>query len=198
MARKTKISDEQILEAARTMFQQHGFAATTAQIAEEAGISEGSIFRRWSSKDELMITALGVTPPRWIEHATALVDDPRPVAETLTELATLMLDFFLENLPKMTAMVSCGMAMRQKFLRSHDAPPVQGTRAVTNYLEKLRTEGRIRNTDPEIAARILVASLHHYAFADMTGLNDMMPMPRETYVRGVVDNLLRGIGPINE
>lgn len=198
MARKTTISDEQILEAARTMFRQYGFTATTAQIAEEAGVSEGSIFRRWSSKEELLVTALGVTPPRWIAHATALAGDERPVRETLTELATMLLDFFVENLPKLTAMVACGVDMRQKFLRSQDAPPVQGARALTNYFEQLRVQGRIRNADPEIAARMLMAALHHYAFAEMSGVNEMMPMPRETYVRGVVDNLLRGIGPINE
>jgi AcrR family transcriptional regulator len=198
MARTKKISDEQILEAARTVFSQRGFSATTSQIAAEAGISEGSIFRRWESKDELLITALGIPQPDWIDRVSAMADDERTVDEQLVELGTMLLDFFIENIPKMAAMVGCGVHMRQKIMRSHDSPPVQGVRAVTNYFALQRKEGRIRMTDPEIAARMFVGALHHYAFAEFAGLNDLMPMPRETYVRGIVDNLIRGIEQINE
>jgi len=194
MARTKKISNEQILVAARKMFDAHGFSATTSQIAEAAGISEGSIFRRWSSKDDLLIAALGVQRPPWVDGLEALSEDEeRPVAEQLEWLGLQMLDFFREHIPKMTAVLACGMAMRQKFMRSDNAPPVVGVRAVTEYFANLRKQGRIRFTDPEVAARMFVAAMVHYAMADIGGLNDLMPMPRETYVRGVVDNLLRGI-----
>lgn len=198
MARKTTITDDQILDAARTMFRRHGFAATTAQIADEAGISEGSIFRRWASKQELMMCALGVTPPRWVALAKTLQDDERPVEVQLTELTTAMLDFFLENIPQMVAMMSAGVAVRQKFMCSDDAPPVQGLRAIANYFAHLRANGSIRMSDPEIAARVLLATTHHYAFSEFAGLNEIMPMPKETYVRGIVDNLIRGVGANNE
>ncbi len=45
---------EDILEAARMLFLNHGFAGVTMQeIASEAGISTGAIYRYYSSKDEL-------------------------------------------------------------------------------------------------------------------------------------------------
>lgn len=198
MARTKTITDEQILDAARAMFREHGFTATTAQIAEEAGISEGSIFRRFASKQELMTCALGISKPRWAELARTLVGDERPVEVQLTELTTAMLEFFIENIPKMMAMMSAGVDMRQKLMRSPDAPPVMGLKAVANYFAQLRAVGRIRMADPEILARMLLAATHHYAFAEFAGLNEVLPLPRETYVRGVVDNLMRGLGPINE
>jgi len=198
MARTKSITDEQILDAARAMFREHGFSATTSQIAEEAGISEGSIFRRFASKQELMICALGISKPRWIELVEGLVDDVRPVDEQLTDLITAMLDFFIENMPKMTAMMAAGVDMREKMMRSPDSPPVKGMKAIANYFAQLREDGRIRMADPEILARMLLATTHHYAFSEFAGLNEVLPMPRETYVRGVVDNLMRGLGPINE
>lgn len=198
MARTKTITDEQILDAAREMFRVHGFAATTAQIAEQAGISEGSIFRRWASKQELMMTALGVTRPRWIDLAETLHTTDQSVEAQLTEITMSMLEFFCENIGKMTAMLSAGTHVRRKFMCAPDAPPVQGLRALANYFAQLRADGRIRVTDPEIAARMLLSATHHYAFSDFAGLNEIMPMPRETYARGIVDNLLRGIGPINE
>ena len=197
MARTKTITDEQILEATRVMFRRHGFAATTSQIAEEAGISEGSIFRRYASKQELMVCALGISRPRWIELAAELRGDERPLPEQLTELVTALLDFFIENIPKMTAMMACGHEMRRDMLRSPDAPPVLGLKALANYFALLRADGRIRMADPEILARMLLALTHHYAFAEFAGLNEILPMPRETYARGIVDSLMRGIGPEN-
>jgi hypothetical protein len=41
MARPVTISDEQILDAARAVFTEKGPRATTAEIAERAGVSEG-------------------------------------------------------------------------------------------------------------------------------------------------------------
>lgn len=198
MARTKTISDEQILDAARRMFEEHGFAATTSQIADAAGVSEGSIFRRWNSKDELMIAALGIRRPEWLDTVGALGESDRELEEQLTVLADQILDFFLEHLPKMTAMLSCGIQMKRKFLRSNDALPVQGVKAVTNFFAEHRRAGRIRMTDPEVIARMFVASIHHYAFAEFAGLNEMMPIPRETYIRGIVANLMQGIEPAAE
>ena len=44
MARKPSISDQQILAAARRVFLQNCSSATTAEVAREAGVAEGSIF----------------------------------------------------------------------------------------------------------------------------------------------------------
>jgi len=193
MARTKTITDEQILEAAREMFDRHGLTVTTAQIAEAAGVSEGSIYRRWESKQSLMIAAFGIRKPPAIEQMGELMESGKPIEEQLWIIANGLLDFFLENLPKMSALLACGLKMKEKILQSTDALPVQAVRAVMGFFEHHRRQGTIRTSDPEVAARMFVASIHHYAFAEYVGLNDMLPMPRETYVRGVVDTLLRGL-----
>jgi AcrR family transcriptional regulator len=50
MARPVTISDDQILDAARALFTEKGPRATTAEIAERAGVSEGILFKRYGSK----------------------------------------------------------------------------------------------------------------------------------------------------
>ena len=61
MARPRTISDAQLLSAAREVFVEQGFAATTASIAVRAGVSEGTLFKRFSTKEDLFAAALGLT-----------------------------------------------------------------------------------------------------------------------------------------
>lgn len=58
MARSRSITDEQILEAARAVFLEDGFSASTLEIARRAGISEASIFKRFSTKENLFLQLL--------------------------------------------------------------------------------------------------------------------------------------------
>ncbi len=75
MGRPRTISDDAILEAARAVFMRDGTQATTAGVAREAGVSEGTIFKRFRTKTELFQTALGVqarelcAPFEALEHA---------------------------------------------------------------------------------------------------------------------------------
>jgi AcrR family transcriptional regulator len=45
MARIPKITNEQILEAAREVFLEKGFSGSTLEIAARSGVSEASIFK---------------------------------------------------------------------------------------------------------------------------------------------------------
>ena len=59
MARPPSISNQQILDAARAVFLAHGLAkASTVDIARRAGVSEGSIFNRFPTKDDLFRAAM--------------------------------------------------------------------------------------------------------------------------------------------
>ena len=60
-----------IIEAALPLLRRHGLSVTTRQIAEEAGIAEGTIFRVFEDKDAL------------IQAALATVFDPEPVRRQL-------------------------------------------------------------------------------------------------------------------
>ena len=60
MPRPISIDDKTILDAARKVFLRHGYGATAAQVAREAGVSEGSLFKHFKTKNHLFLTALRV------------------------------------------------------------------------------------------------------------------------------------------
>lgn len=94
---------QQIVEAARARFASHGFARTSmADIVTESGLSNGAIYRYFTSKDEIVIavceqgtealpTALtGEAIAGFLEHVRALArdtDHARLVAQIYAEAA---------------------------------------------------------------------------------------------------------------
>lgn len=70
-----------IVEVAVPLLQEHGTALTTRQVAEAAGIAEGTVFRAFGSKEELVKAC-----------ATAVFDSTPAVAELRRIDTTLTLD----------------------------------------------------------------------------------------------------------
>ncbi|MEO6418509.1 MAG: helix-turn-helix domain-containing protein, partial [Polyangiaceae bacterium] len=60
--RPPTISDDRLLEAAREVFLARGIRATTAEVAERAHVSEGTIFHRYKTKDALFSAAMQFDP----------------------------------------------------------------------------------------------------------------------------------------
>jgi AcrR family transcriptional regulator len=194
LARTPSISNDQILEAAREIFLKKGFSATTAEIAERAGISEGTIYRRFSEKFELFRAAMELPYPHWLDRLEQQVGEGE-LFEVLTTVTLDMIDFFEEIVPKIHMIMSSGEfeATQEMFHKDENAPPVVSLRRLTDFFERERQIGRIGPCDPEVVARMLLGTCFHFAHAQHQGLNDIYPMPRQTYARSVVRNLLFGL-----
>ena len=98
-------------------------------------------------------------------------------------------------IPKITMTMSSGLNPERMFEDLDEAPPSRGLKPLLRFFHQEQKAGRIRSCDPEILARVYTGAMHHFAFAEWSGLNTHFPLPRQTYVRGVVDMMLHGILP---
>jgi AcrR family transcriptional regulator len=191
MARPKSIDTEEILEAAREVFLEDGIQATTAKIARHAGISEGTIYRRFSTKQDLFVAAMDLPdPPSWVERVEA-IDEEGDLRLALYEVALEIVDFFEEVIPKLTMVMS--NLDEKTLLGDQGEPPLRVLKPLMRLFERERRRGRIGPCDTEVVSRMFLGSLFHFAFAEISGINEMFPMPRETYARGVVTTLLDGV-----
>ena len=75
-----------IIEATKPLLVAHGETVTTRQIAEAAGVAEGTIFRVFADKDELLTatleSALDMTP---FEQTIRAIDPTLPFEQQLVE-----------------------------------------------------------------------------------------------------------------
>ena len=75
-----------IVAAAIPLLIEHGEAVTTRQIADAAGIAEGTIFRAFPDKDSVLRAAIeAVFDSEPLERALAAIDGDRPLIDVLAD-----------------------------------------------------------------------------------------------------------------
>ena len=88
---------EALVQATLPLLLEHGRAVTTRQIAESAGVAEGTIFRVFTSKDELVEAAVrqAFAPGRFVRDLDE-VDPGAPLRERLVQMVTILQRRFTE------------------------------------------------------------------------------------------------------
>ncbi|TFC18110.1 TetR/AcrR family transcriptional regulator [Cryobacterium glucosi] len=84
-----------LIEATLPLLLEHGNAVTTRQIADRAGIAEGTIFRAFDSKDDLIdaVVARQVDPEPFRRRLRG-IDTTLPLEQRITAIVALMRDRF--------------------------------------------------------------------------------------------------------
>lgn len=109
-----------LVEATLPLLLEHGRTVTSRQIAEAAGVAEGTIFRVFDSKEDLVTAAL--------DHAfdmAPFLDDLRriepdqPLRALVTDLVTLLQIRFRSIFELMTAVGMVGPPSAKKHLHQH-------------------------------------------------------------------------------
>jgi AcrR family transcriptional regulator len=198
MARPVSIKDETIIDAARAVFLERGIQATTAEVAERAGVSEGSVFKRFKSKVDLFRAAMEdqLNEPIFLRELPGRVGKGE-VRDNLVAIGTQIIAFFREAMPlMMMAWSNPAPNGLPCLIAGPNPPPVRAIRQLTGYFEAEMRAGRLRRHDPEIVARAFVGSLNNFVFFELlhreTG---ELPLAQETYVRGLVNLLWAGVEP---
>jgi AcrR family transcriptional regulator len=196
MARPVTIKDETIVAAAREVFLERGIRATTAEVAQRAGVSEGSVFKRFKTKTKLFRVAMGesVVSHPFLDDLPARVGRG-DIEESLFELGMEIVGFFRELIPRMMmAWSNPGPNGLPAAISGPNPPPVVAVKQLAGFFEAEMRAGRVRRHDPEMLARTFIGALHHFAFFELLHQTDgELPMPAETYVRGLVSLLVGGM-----
>jgi AcrR family transcriptional regulator len=197
MARTPKITNEQILAAAREVFLDQGFTGSTLDIAQKAGISEASIFKRFSTKEELFFASMGIPEkPQWVQEIESLVGKG-DIKQNLIYISQQILDFYRQVMPRMMMLRSCGKTLPE-MNSTPNSKPSRDLKALTLFLEQEIAQGRLRCNDAKTMALMLIGSLMNYVFLEQMNVIPSVITPEPMFIQQMVEMIWQGIAPALE
>ncbi len=195
MPRKRTVSNEHLLDAARSLFLRDGFSASTVEIARHAGISEATVFKRFPTKIRLFQAAMGIPECVALQGVQARVGEGE-LHENLRDISRGLLAFYMELVPRLAVMA--GAPTRGSVndsIKGPNSPPQVVREELARYLEAEFARGRLGAVNPYLVAQILLGTLHSYAFFAHVGIEAGGEEAAETFVDEFISLLWRGIAP---
>jgi AcrR family transcriptional regulator len=176
MSRPIKYEDEALLESLRATFLELGPGATSVELARRAGVSEGTLFKRFGTKRRLFELAMRLPPIEdqlWFRDLLQLAGQGS-LRANLTALAHSMMTYLGEVMPLIETLMSSGFKPRDLpgLLDDDEAPPHVLQTQVTKYLEREMKLGRMRQLDGRTLADLLLGACfkHVHEQAHFAGL----------------------------
>ena len=180
---RSEASERAILEAALELMAAGSRPVTITEIARRAGVGKDTVYRRWRSKDDLLLDALATLPGPLGEHAdgpirevliarlTELIErmhderNQRIYRSVLGGSASLRERFFAELIERRRA-ATCAViaaAVRRGELRADTDAALLGALLFSPVLAEM-LEGRsrpvLRGAPQAVATRLVDAALH--------------------------------------
>lgn len=158
--------DAAIEEATISLLTERGYSEMSlAAIAERAGTTTAAIYRRWSSKSEL------------VAHAVFRTDGSDVVADTgdlAADLAT-MIRWAVDKLyrPAAVAAIAGLLSEPRTQRRANTSSALAASQLVIDRLERAKRQGELRaDANPTVLAALIDGPILHAAFTGMSGVDD--------------------------
>lgn len=195
MARPQSIPDEQILDAVREVFVEQGYHANSTELAARAKVSEGTLFRRFGTKEKLFQAAMGIPSEiEWFDLTESLIGEGE-LRDNVKSIAKAMTSFLMIVMPRMNALIHSGFSLKSMLegTGEQDPPPVRGARILTKFFAAEQKLGRIGAGDPEIMARLIMGVVHDAVSSELHGFSVFFADSSELYLNQSLDIMLDGL-----
>lgn len=169
-----KDTKKKIIESAYHIYAKHGFMAKTSDIARTAGVSHGTIFAHFSTKDDLLIYLLENFGERTSDRLHELTEKSKGMKDVLNAHLTAILeeeDFYIRVISEMHLLPE---TVRSVFIG------VQSTIAfhMGKMIEKEKQAHAIKDLPNYFIFNLWIGLLHYYLQNKMMFAPDSAVIPR--------------------
>lgn len=186
-----------IVETAAALFAERGFrGVTTKEIARRVGVTEPVLYEHFKTKRELYSAIIDGTSNENFERALAVLHDSAsndPPRQFFLKLASLI----VENTSRQTSYIRLILFSA---LEKHELSELCFERharviysLVIEYLKRQMEAGVVRKTNPALAARVFIGTVHHYCIFELTFGFKIVRASKKRAIETMVDIFLNGI-----
>lgn len=186
-------TSQKIIDAAMSLVRDKGYVATTTKdIAREAGVNECTLFRKFQSKKDIVLS--GMEQERWRGNLT-----PEAFKNIQWELAPDLEMFMTEYMNRITPdFVRLSIGLRAPQLYEEAAPlvmkvPQAFLSTLTEYFQEMERRGKLPHMDFECLALTIFSSTFGYTFLNASFGDQLFSVSREQYIRQSVQTFIQGI-----
>ncbi len=196
MARPITITDEQILEAARAVFLKDGINASTIEIAQRAGVAEGTLFRRFTTKEGLFRAALKPPAvPSWVRELDNL-SGQGDMRDNLMRLVREIIHFAQERIPFVMLRWSHKPSSSDPASPEEgESPVVRDSRRLARFLQQEVDRGRLGSCQVEMVARLLLGPCLNLVLDSVVNKQPLTTEEIDRFTTDLVETLWQGIAP---
>lgn len=189
---------KQILGAAERLIRSEGLARlTTKRIAQEAGVSEGSLFNHFTRKDDLVLAAIMERVPQLLLSVAKAGDNT--VEDNLAGIALAVIRFYEGTLPLLLALFADARLLlrHRESVQQRGGGPQYMLDVVINYLGAEQQIGRVSTAiDPKSVASALCGAGFQWAFVQQSTGQLLWPeLTPQAFARNLAANLWLGLVP---
>jgi TetR/AcrR family transcriptional regulator len=187
----------QLLRIAKGLFAECGFVSTTTKaIAEAAGVSEGVIFKHFSSKSELYANILDnkakeIGIGRWRIELDKLAECENDESLVLSVVHTILETNRQDpQFQKLTLQAALSEHPMHKVTGQRFSPLY---RFLCRYIKKRQKQGAFRKCDPRLAAHAIISLPSYYDLSKILLGVDLIQLPEDRIASGLTQLILEGL-----
>ena len=195
MARPRRFTDEEILATTQSCILEHGPGVSTLMIAERIGLSQAALFKRFGTKEQLIVRSLQQPmQPNLLASILSKGPTDAPIPEQLVAIGMTTIVILRRIIPCLTMLHAAGVDPNEK-IPLDARPAIQGRRLLTEWFRQALDTGRIRTANPHTLAVGFLGMLHARPFREIIMGDCELSCTDQEYIQDLVDTMWCGIAP---
>jgi len=194
LSRPRRFTDVEIIAATQRCVLAHGPSVSTTVIADEVGMSQAALFKRFGTKERLIVTALcQQTEAMPLFERLSKGPSEAPIRDQMIDMGTELVAIFRHIVPCFAMLAASGFDLAG--LATPDSPPALVRKAWTQWFLAAQDQGRVRSFDPASMAVAFIGMLHARPFREIVIGDKGLTCSDQSYVEQVVDLFWGGMAP---
>jgi AcrR family transcriptional regulator len=196
--RRKEARPKELMTAALEAFVEHGFAATKLdEVARNAGVSKGTLYLYFESKEELFKAVVRETIVPNIEQAEKIMAEFKGETKDLFEslISTWYRQITTINLAGICKLMFAEASNFPELAQFYHTEVIQRSELMmTQLLERGMRRGEFRELDLTVMPKIIISPmLLMMLWSKSFSSCDMDPIVEEDYLRAYIENTIHGL-----